>query len=114
MSYNPNSIWTGKKKDPAYTPEALKKPSPETEKQPIFKGPKGPREPFFKKTAVEKFDEPEPSKRRVLFWSVIAGAVVLVGIIIYVFVLRATPGPNVSIEFSKPDQVLTGDQFHFG
>jgi uncharacterized repeat protein (TIGR01451 family) len=109
-NYNPNSVWTGQKKDPAYIPEAFKKAAPAGTEKPVPEKPK----PFFKKTPVEQFDEPEAPKRKILLWASIAGGCVVLGIVFYLVFLRTPVGPNVSIEFSKPDQILTGDQFHFG
>lgn len=105
VNYNPNSVWTSKKKPPLREPQPLQ---PAPEKTSVTPPPK---EPFFKKTPVAAFDQnPFRKKSRIWLWVALALVVIVGGGALYFF-LRAPSGPNVSIEFSKPDQVLTGDPF---
>ncbi len=72
-----------------------------------------PKDAFFKKVPIEKFNEPEPAKSWAWLWSIVVFVVLLGGGAVYIFLLKPAAGPNVSIEFTKPSQVLTGDPFQF-
>lgn len=119
--YNPNSVWTGKKKDPAYRPSAVQpaaasktgeaksvvakdaEPSIETGKA---------AEPFFKKRPIGEAIEEESGGRghKGLWWTLGIMAAVVLGGLGYLF-FHTPSGANVSFEYSKPDQILVGDKF---
>ncbi len=132
--YNPNSAWGSRKKEKdlltpvgaAMTPpgrsksqeetQAVSLDAPETQAQTKSPSPTrpAPADPYFKKVPLEKFDEAPPPKSRGWVWFV-AVFVVFAGTgTLYFFLARQPAGPNVGIEFTRPDQVLAGAPFPFG
>jgi uncharacterized repeat protein (TIGR01451 family) len=112
--YNPNSVWGSKKKEDLYTPPPAK-PQQTSPAQPARSAPppqqtKPLTEPFFKKTPIEDFDEPRASKGKAWLLSGIVFFLLIGAGAIYFF-LRPSYGPNVSISFTKPSQILVGDPF---
>ncbi len=99
--YNPNAIWQSKKKKFEYeAPE----PMPPRSAPPKSVPPRPP-EP------AEEFDEGEPAKSHALVWFLVVFVVLVSGGILYFFLFKPPGGPNVSIGFTKPNQVLVGDPF---
>jgi len=86
--YNPNSVWGSKEKKFDYTAPATK--------------------PKNFGTQVEEAPAP---KNHIWLWSVIIFFVLLCGGLLYFLLLRPPAGPNVSISFTKPSQILVGDPF---
>jgi Domain of unknown function DUF11 len=97
--YNPNSIWGSKKKEFHYEPKEDTPPQKRTA-LPSASG------------FADEEENPGGWKRgHLIRWAIIIFiAVIVVGAIFLIF-LRPAAGPNVGIEFTKPDQVLVGDQF---
>lgn len=97
--YNPNSIWTSKKKKYDPLPESRKASSASTK-------------PFgrSKEGDIGAFSHGKKNGHGLLWFFVICAAFVA-GAAFYFFFLRPTPGPSVSISFVKPDQVFIGDPF---
>ena len=114
--YNPNSIWGSKKTPPRQEASVRAAPAAKPIAKPAADAPRTePEEPFFKKTPLDQFDEEEGSTSRHhgLLWFILIFVVIVGGGLFYFFFLRAPAGPNVSIGFTKPDQVLVGDSFTF-
>jgi len=99
--YNPNSIWTGKKKENGSSPE--------------------PKAAYGASLKISGGSEKENIKThsrgngdgRGLLWFFVACAAFVAGAVFYFFLLKPTPSPSVSISFVKPNQVFVGDQFVF-
>lgn len=88
--YNPNSIWGSKKKTYRYEP-------PET--------------PPPVRPVREIAEVKSPKSHASWLWFAVIFVVLVGGGAFYFFFMRPPAGPNVSIEFTKPDQVLVGDPF---
>ena len=97
--YNPNSIWTSKKKKYDPLPEPKKASGVST--KPSDKSKDG---------DVSASSNGKKNGRGLLWFFVICAAFVA-GAAFYFFFLKPTPGPSVSISFVKPDQVFIGDPF---
>ena len=97
--YNPNSIWTSKKKK--YDPLPETRETPSTSPKPSGKSKDG---------GVGAHFHGKKNGRGLLWFFVICAAFVA-GAAFYFFFLKAAPGPSVSISFVKPDQVFIGDPF---
>lgn len=110
--YNPNSIWAQRTPDDAVkrsqTPTQPAKPATKVLSDAPAVAAEG---AYFKKTPVKEFDESPAPKSRVVLWSVIGVVVVVGGVGAYLLFFRPTVSPNVTITFSKPDQILVGDPF---
>ena len=99
--YNPNSIWTSKKKEHGSVPEMKKAPGVPVR----FSG------------AAKKENGSASSRGKGggpgLLWFFVACAAFVAGAAFFFYFLKPAPGPSVSISFVKPDQVFVGDQFTF-
>ena len=93
--YNPNEMWESRKKPAArYEPREARAPArPNAEEE------------------IESADEAGPKRSRLLVWAIVIFAAVIAAGALAVWYLRPPAGPNVGIEFTKPDQVLVGNAF---
>ena len=98
--YNPNAIWTSKKKKYEYKPPETARP---------VKPPAGP--PDKSGSGPSPISPQASPKKKVVLWSLIGLAIVLAGAGIWYFVMRPPAALNVAISFSNPSQVLVGDPF---
>ncbi len=88
--YNPNSIWTSKKEKFVYHPPADRAAARKTSPEPAA---------------------PDPGEKSYIWWWAGGLFALLIGLGVLFFVYRPAQGPNVSIGFVKPDNVLLGDPF---
>ncbi len=106
--YNPNSIWDSKKKQAVYDPP-VKAGAPAAPAPVVTSSPKPP--PPLRPLRAVADEEDAPKQSHAALWFVVVFAVLLLGGLLYWFLLRPPAGPNVSIGFTKPDQALVGDPF---
>lgn len=95
--YNPNSVWESKKQPFTYRPPQAPGPTPS-----------GPTPPA---RTVRGAEVVEPPAGRGWVWFIIIFLVLVGGGVLYLLFFQQGAGPNVSIGFTKPDQVLVGDPF---
>lgn len=96
--YNPNSIWVSKKKGSSSLPGVVGTP---------------PKFPVTPKKRNDDISSRGKGGGTGLLWFFVACAAFVAGAAFFFFLLKPAPGPNVSISFSKSDQVFIGDQFIF-
>ena len=60
---------------------------------------------------VRETEDMEPQGNHILLWFSIVCMVLVAGGALYFFFLRPSTGPNVSIEFTNPSQILVGEPF---
>jgi len=102
MPYNPNAIWTSKKKK--FEPLASEKLSPSNE--PPHLPPPG--APESRQEPDQQSDRPSFFHRHALLLFSI-GLIVLLGAALGItFYFRSPTAPSVSVAFSKPDAILVG------
>lgn len=93
--YNPNSVWGSKKKPAYYKPAESAKPAP----------------PSREVEMADDGDDDGQNKGHLLRWAIFIFVAVIAAGAFLILYFRQPAGPNVGIEFTKPDQVLVGDQF---
>ncbi len=124
--YNPNSIWTSKKRPARYAPEepAAKPPRASSSAAPARPAPSAAAGMPAEQDAAEEgagrgrpvsadafYDDEDAPKSHLFLWAITIFVAVIGAGTFLILYFRPPASPNVGITFAKPDQVLVGDEF---